>query len=112
MVKKAKKSAKQAATAKKPKPARKSSPKPKKMTKLERDVSARLISLGKTLEANEAVLEINLEIDRTFGGGSRPRFGEVAGRMSLALRAFQSAVLVSDDFDSWVADARKAAGLV
>ncbi|KGT80468.1 hypothetical protein MA20_07720 [Bradyrhizobium japonicum] len=110
MVKKAKKPAKKGKPTKravKAKPRSRSKP----MTKRETAISAKLAALGKSMEANETLLALNLEIDRTFGGGAIPKFGEVTGRMALANKAFGDAILASDDFDTWVAAARSAAGL-
>ncbi len=84
---------------------------PKKMSRRDRSIAERLHALGKTLASEEAFLKIQLEIDHMTGGGPALKVGEVGARIALAKRAWEDAILGSDDIKEWIAAARKAAGL-
>lgn len=70
----------------------------------------RMHATGNMHAALEAMLDINLEIDRTTPDGPL-RFGEQAGRMAAAQQAFNEAILRSNELDDWIAAAREAANL-
>ena len=106
MVKKTKKAAK---SAKKRKPApKKAAP---KTTQRDRSISERLHAIGKVRKAAEEFLKIQLEIDHACGKGGQLAFGEFGARLAAAKRAWEVAILNSDDVTDWIAAARKAAHL-
>jgi hypothetical protein len=107
VVKKAK-NAKKAAKRKKTKTAKRRARKP---SARDQKILERMHETGNFPQALEALLSINLEIDRTTQGDPSPRFGETAARTAIAKAAFEDAMMKSDDLDGWISAARKAARL-
>ena len=105
MVKKAKQS-----KAKSPKRPAKRKATVKKPSAYDQRLLDRMHATGNTHAALEAMLGINLEIDRTTPAVPL-RFGEQAARKAAAQHAFNEAILRSDDLDDWIAAARNAAKL-
>jgi hypothetical protein len=82
----------------------------KKLSARDQQVLERMHATGNGKKALEAMLAINLDIDRTTPAVPfRP--GLTAARIGAAKRAFEDAMFRSDDLGDWIAAARKAAQL-
>jgi hypothetical protein len=77
----------------------------------DRKIAERILDTGNFPQAYDELQKIVQEIDRTYSGGPSLKLGESAARMAMAKRAFEDAIVHTDDLQDWIAAARQAAQL-